>query len=107
AASTILFALGIAFSLSPWASPPLALTAGILFALLFAHPFPDQARNGSKWLLQASVVLLGFGMNLAQIAAAGRSGVAYTAFGIAFALCAGMLLGRMLRVRNVPAFLIS
>jgi uncharacterized integral membrane protein (TIGR00698 family) len=58
-------------------------------------------------LLQASVVGLGFGMNLRQVIQAGRSGFVYTLLGISFALIAGMLLGRLLTVKRVPAFLIS
>src|SRR6185369_16550159 len=89
------------------ASPPLALAAGIVFALIAVHPAPNVTQKKTKWLLQASVVLLGFGMNLKQIAAAGRSGFVYTAVGITFALAVGMTLGRLLSVRSVPAFLIA
>lgn len=103
----LLFALGLAFSLSPWASPPLALAAGIVFALIAVHPAPSVTQKKTKWLLQASVVLLGFGMNLKQIVVAGRSGFVYTAVGITFALAIGMMIGRFLSVSTVPAFLIS
>jgi uncharacterized integral membrane protein (TIGR00698 family) len=57
--------------------------------------------------LQASVVCLGFGMNLHEIVRAGRSGFIYTLLGIAFALIVGMGLGRFLTVERTPAFLIS
>ena len=54
----------------------------------------------SKYLLQASVVALGFGMNLHQIVRAGRSGVVYTAVGIAATMLLGIYLGRALAVRQ-------
>jgi uncharacterized membrane protein YadS len=66
-----------------------------------------EAKNFSKFLLQASVVGLGFGMNLHQVVQAGRSGFVYTMLGISFALLAGMGLGALLGVQRVPAFLIS
>jgi uncharacterized integral membrane protein (TIGR00698 family) len=58
-------------------------------------------------LLQASVVGLGFGMNLHQVLKAGRSGFVYTALGISFALGVGLLLARALRVKPTAGFLIS
>ena len=105
--SKLLFTFGVLFALSPWASPPLALAAGLLFGFIAIHPYPRQARKTQKWLLQASVVGLGFGMNLQQVLHAGRSGILYTALGITFALTVGWLLGRAMHVRPTPAFLIS
>jgi len=105
--SRLLFLAGILFALSPWSSPPLALLAGLIFAFVSIHPFKDQSSYASRWLLQASVVALGFGMNLQQILRAGRNGVLYTALGIAFALTIGYLLGRALKVQQTPSFLIS
>jgi len=57
--------------------------------------------------LQASVVGLGFGMNLNQVLKAGRSGFVYTALGICFALSLGMLLARALKVKPTAGFLIA
>jgi uncharacterized integral membrane protein (TIGR00698 family) len=57
--------------------------------------------------LQASVVALGFGMDLYQVLKAGRSGFIYTALGIAFALALGLFLTRILEVERTAGFLIS
>jgi uncharacterized integral membrane protein (TIGR00698 family) len=84
-----------------------ALAAGLAFGLLFPHPYNEAARKISKWLLQASVVGLGFGMNLHEVVQAGRSGFVYTVMGISFTMLAGMGLGLLLGVRRTPAFLIS
>ncbi len=92
---------------SPWTSPPLALGLGVAFGLLAQHPWPKEARSASKVLLQGSVVLLGFAMNLSEVLRAGRSGFLYTLVGIAFALAAGMLLGRILKVAPRASYLIS
>ena len=103
----IIFILCLLVSASGFVSPPVALAMGLVFGLAFPHPYGNQARTFSKFLLQASVVGLGFGMNLHQVVQAGRSGFFYTLLGISFALLAGMGLGALLRVQRVPAFLIS
>jgi len=105
--SRFVFLFCLLVALSGFVSPPVALGMGLLFGLIFPHPYPDQARKFSKFLLQASVVGLGFGMNLHDVLRAGRSGFLYTALGISFAMAAGMGLGLLLRVRCIPAFLIS
>ncbi len=105
--SRVVFLLCLLISASGFVSPPAALAAGLAFGLLFPHPYGVEAKKISKWLLQASVVGLGFGMNLHEVVRAGRSGFLYTMLGISFALLAGMSLGALLGVRRVPAFLIS
>ena len=105
--SKILFVLGLAFCLTPWASPPLALVAGLFFGAVASHPYPGESRQISKYLLQAAVVGLGFGMNLQQVLRAGRSGFVYTAVGIAFALMVGTAIGKLVAVHSRASFLIS
>lgn len=103
----ILFALGVLLSFTGYVSPPLALTAGIFFGLSFTHPYISESRGVARILLQSSVVALGFGMNLHEVLKAGRSGIAYTALGISFALLIGLALGRALQVQGKCSFLIS
>ncbi|HZD33375.1 MAG TPA: putative sulfate exporter family transporter [Candidatus Angelobacter sp.] len=105
--SKILFALGLIFCLTPWASPPAALLAGLFFGAIASHPYPGESRQISKYLLQAAVVGLGFGMNLHQVLRAGSSGFVYTALGIAFALTVGTVLGKLAAVHPRASFLIS
>ena len=73
----------------------------------FAHPYQADSRNLSKFLLQASVVGLGFGMNLHEVLRAGRSGFVYTAASISFVLVFGLLAGLLLRVNKTASILIS
>jgi uncharacterized integral membrane protein (TIGR00698 family) len=103
----IIFILCLLVSASGFVSPPIALAMGLVFGLALPHPYETEAKQCSKFLLQASVVGLGFGMNLHQVVQAGRSGFVYTLLGISFALLAGMGLGALLGVQRVPAFLIS
>src|SRR5579862_3786513 len=106
-ASRVIFILCLLVSASGYVSPPVALALGLLFGLTLPHPYGDLAKKSSKYLLQASVVGLGFGMNLHQVIQAGRHGFVYTMLGISFALLVGMGLGSLLHVQTVPAFLIS
>jgi len=103
----ILFIVCLLVNASGLVSPPVALAMGLVFGLALPHPYDRTAKKFSKYLLQASVVGLGFGMNLRQVLQAGRSGFVYTMLGISFALLAGMGLGALLGVQRVPAFLIS
>jgi len=103
----IVFLLCLLVSASGFVSPPVALTMGLVFGLALPHPYGRTSRKLSRFLLQASVVGLGFGMNLHQVVQAGRSGFVYTLLGISFALLVGMGLGALLAVRRVPSFLIS
>lgn len=103
---TIFFLLLI-LSATGFISPPIALCAGLTFGLALEHPYGADSRALSKFLLQASVVALGFGMNLHEVLKAGRSGFIYTALGIGFALLAGFLIGKALAVRGNTSFLIS
>lgn len=102
-----LFFAGLIVSASGYVSPPIALTVGIIFGLSVSHPLPADSRDLSRFLLQASVVALGFGMNLHEVIKAGRSGFVYTALGITFALIVGLALGNFLQVRGNASYLIT
>ena len=99
--------MGSVFVLTPWASPPIALTLGLALGLTAGNPYRTQSRTLSKYLLQASVVLLGFGMNFATVVRTGRTGFLYTAIGITFAMLAGLTLARLLNVEPTAGFLIA
>jgi uncharacterized integral membrane protein (TIGR00698 family) len=102
-----LFFLLLLFTLTPWASPPIALTLGLLLGLTFGNPYVSQTRWLTRILLQISVVALGFGMNLYEVLHAGRHGFVYTAIGIAFTLATGSLLAYAFKIDRASGFLIS
>jgi uncharacterized integral membrane protein (TIGR00698 family) len=106
-APKIVFLLLFLACLTGWISPPAALLMGIVFGLALPHPFVNESRQGARILLQASVVALGFGMNLHDVLRAGHNGFLYTAAGISFAICAGLLLGGWLQVRGNSSYLIT
>jgi uncharacterized integral membrane protein (TIGR00698 family) len=88
-------------------SPTFSLATGLVYGLTFPNPYQLDAKGLSKFLLQASVVGLGFGMNLDQVLRAGRSGFFYTVFGIAGSMIVGLAFGRLMRVGTTSSFLIS
>ena len=101
------FFIGLIIAASGLVSPPIALAVGLIYGFSFAHPFHLEAKQLSALLLQASVVGLGFGMDLEQVMHAGRSGFIYTAGSISIALLLGWGLGCLLRVRQRISYLIS
>jgi uncharacterized integral membrane protein (TIGR00698 family) len=102
-----LFYVGIILSATGLIGPPLALTLGLAFGLTLVHPSHVEGHDLSRFLLQAAVVCLGFGMDLRQVVHAGRSGFLYTAISISFALGLGFLLGKLLQVQKTQSLLIS
>lgn len=93
--------------MTPWISPPIALALGLILALTVGNPYPKQTAKTTKILLQASVVLLGFGMNLSEVIKAGKSGILFTIVTIFGTLALGFLIGRLLKVKDKTSNLIS
>ena len=102
-----LFFVGLILAASGLLSPPLALLGGLVYGLSLAHPFHIESKSLAKFLLQASVVGLGFGMNLHEVIQAGRSGFLYTAVSITAAMLLGLGLGCLIQVSKKASFLIS
>ena len=90
-----------------WASPPIALVSGILFALLIGHPFAHLNHAVTKWLLQTCVVLLGFGMNLPVVLHLGLDGSLFAAVTIGATLVLGWWLGKTLKLDGQTTALVS
>jgi uncharacterized integral membrane protein (TIGR00698 family) len=102
-----IFVVAVIVAASGLISPPLALLGGLVYGFTAAHPFHAESKRLAKFLLQASVVALGFGMNLEEILHTGRSGFLYTAASITTAMLLGLGFGYLLQVGKTPAFLIS
>jgi uncharacterized integral membrane protein (TIGR00698 family) len=105
--SKVLFFVGLILAANGLISPPIALLCGLIYGFSLAHPFHVESRRLSKFLLQASVVALGFGMNLHEVLQAGRSGFVYTALSITAAMLIGLTLGYLIHVAKKPSFLIT
>lgn len=90
------FFLLIIFILSPWGSPAVALALGLAMALTIGNPFPKLTGKPTTYLLQASVVLLGFGMNLGAVLKAGQNGILFILAVVFGAITLGFLFGKLL-----------
>ncbi len=101
------FFIGLILAASGLISPPFALLGGLIYGLALSHPYQVESKQLSKFLLQASVVGLGFGMNLHEVIRAGRSGFVYTAISITTVMLLGLGLGYLIRVSKKSSFLIA
>jgi len=91
----------------PGVSAPMALAAGIAFGITVGNPWGAATSTWSRRLLQASVVGLGFGMNLPELLKTGKDAFLYTAISISFTMAAGYLLGRFFKTPRRTSTLIS
>jgi uncharacterized integral membrane protein (TIGR00698 family) len=103
----VVFIILILACLTPWVSPPIALVLGLFAAFTFGNPFAEQTNRATKILLQTSVVLLGFGMNLGSVVKAGRDGVLFTIATIFGTLFIGYAIGKLLKIEDKTSTLIS
>ncbi len=103
----IIFIIGVFACLTPWASPPVALVLGLFLALTLGNPFDEQTKKWTGILLQTSVVLLGFGMNLGAIWDAGKQGVLFTVATIFGTIIVGYFLGKLFKIEEKTSALIS
>jgi len=92
---------------SGFISPPLALLTGLIYGLSFGHRYQLDSKKLSAFLLQASIVALGFGMNLNDVVRAGKTGFLYTALSISLAMLLGLGIGRLFKVQHTSSLLIS
>ena len=88
-------------------SAPVALFLGLVFAFIFGIPYPKFNKKLSKYLLQASVVGLGFGMNIEKSLQSGAEGLIFTVASVIIVMTAGVFLGRLLRINDKTSYLIS
>ena len=95
------------FGVSDFITPALVLFAGLVFALIFPMPFPKFNKKGSKYLLQASVVGLGFGMNVVTALKSGSEGMMFTIVSVIGVMAFGILIGMWMHLNRKTAYLIS
>lgn len=105
--SKVIFVLLVLLSLSGLINSPLALALGVIFALVFEHPFAKASQILVKWLLKIAVIGLGFGMYLDEALAAGKDGFFLTLFSIILTLGLGFLIGKLFKLDKKLAHLIS
>lgn len=95
------------FTGKPLISPPVALFTGLVFAFIFGTPMAKFNKVLSKYLLQASVVGLGFGMNLQKSLASGADGMLFTVVSVVGVMVIGVMIGRWMRIDSKTSYLVS
>lgn len=88
-------------------TPPIALFIGLIFAFVFGTPCPKANKKISKYLLQASVVGLGFGMNLTESLRSGADGMLFTIVSVIGVMAIGVLVGKYMGIDKHTSYLIS
>lgn len=103
----IIFAAIVLLCLFSIISPPVALLLGVIIVNVFGNPFIEFNHKAITFLLQFSVVGLGFGMNASSALSAGKEGFVLTVFSIFSTIIFGLLLGKWLKTEKKTSHLIS
>ncbi|QIK54502.1 putative sulfate exporter family transporter [Dysgonomonas sp. HDW5B] len=102
-----IFIILVILCLFPFVEPPVALLAGFILSFTIGHPYLHLNNKATKILLQASVVGLGFGMNIYDAMAVGKEGLIFTVSSIVLTLAFGMLLGKLFHINKKTSVLVS
>ncbi len=103
----LIFVVLLLFCTTIFVSPPIALALGLIVANLFGHPFLELNHKATNYLLQFSVVGLGFGMNVHSAVSAGKEGFLFTIISIVSTLILGTFLGKWFKTDKKTSHLIS
>ncbi len=103
----ILFTGFVLLTLLPFIKAPLALVVGVLYSLIFGNPFPAFISIFSRYLLQASIIGLGFGLNAVQAFEVSKDGFLITLATILLVFGLGWLLNKILKIDRITSLLIS
>jgi len=103
----LIFVVLLLFCTTIFVSPPIALVLGLIVANLFGHPFLELNHKATNYLLQFSVVGLGFGMNVHSAVFAGKEGFLFTIISIVSTLILGTFLGKWFKTDKKTSHLIS
>ena len=88
-------------------TPAIALFIGLVYAIIFKCPYPKFNKKTSKYLLQASVVGLGFGMNVNESLRSGAEGMMFTIISVIGVMTIGGLIGYWLHLNRKTSYLIA
>lgn len=102
-----IFIILVILCLFPFVEPPVALLAGFILSFTIGHPYLHHNNKMTKILLQASVVGLGFGMNIYDAMAVGKEGLIFTVSSIVLTLAFGLLLGKLFHINKKTSVLVS
>ncbi|MDR1090767.1 MAG: putative sulfate exporter family transporter [Prevotella sp.] len=93
--------------LFPFFSAPLALFLGIMLAVFYKGEEVVKTGKLTKYLLQGSIVCMGFSMSVTGVIQTGKTGFTITVISVAATVLSGILLGRIFKVGKNTTMLIS
>src|SRR5574344_11335 len=100
-----LYLIVIAICLFPFMSPAIALLIGLVFSFIgIKH---ENIHKFTSKILQASIVLMGFGMSLTAVISSSKTGFVETIISVTVVMGLGILLGKLLKVEKNIALLIA
>ena len=89
----------------PFISPAIALFIGLVFSFFgIKH---DSLHKYTSKVLQASIVLMGFGMSLSDVIASSKTGFMETIISVTVVMFLGIVLGKLLKVEKNTSLLIA
>ena len=115
-ASRVIYILAIVYMAFPWdklgldylaVSPAIALFLGLVFAIFCTMPYAKLNKKASKYLLQASVVGLGFGMSIEKSLQSGSEGMMFTIVSVVSVMIFGVLIGYWMHLERKTSYLIA
>jgi len=100
-----LYSLIIAACFLPFISPAIALFIGLVFS--FVGLRHENIHKYTSKILQASIVLMGFGMSLSAVISSSKTGFLETIVSVTVVMSLGLLLGKLFKVEKNIALLIA
>ena len=103
----IVFVVLLLICMLPFINAPMALILGFAMVNVMGNPYKEYSSKAVKWLLKASIVGLGFGMNFYSAINAGKDSLILTVSTIVLVLALGYVIGRMLNIEQKTSYLVS
>ncbi len=100
-----LYTIIILLCFLPFVSPAIALMAGLILSIIGIRH--ENIHKYTSKLLQASIVLMGFGMSLSAVISASKTGFIETVISVISVMLIGVLLGKLLKVEKNISLLIA
>ena len=91
----------------PFVNAPIALILGFAMVNIIGNPYGTYSSKAVKWLLKASIVGLGFGMNFYSAINAGKDSLILTVSTIILVLVLGYVIGRLLNIEQKTSYLVA
>ena len=95
------------FAASPWCDSSWALALGLFVSLGLQWPLPPKLRNGGKYLMQISIIGLGFALDPSAVQRAGVQSIVVTLVGLVGIMTVAFFVAKPLKVNGSTGSLIA